>query len=310
MKNNKFRLIVALFMLLPCMEAFAQSTESALTVDSKMIFYVVTGFTLVIALLVLGVSVVVLQLLKTFVRQQAEKIAVEKGVELVEEESAWSKIWTKLNDFRPMEEEGDIVLDHNYDGIRELDNHLPPWWKWLFYITIIFAVFYLGAYHVFDSLPLQEEEYMAQIEEAEAASAARLANLPESNIDENNVTFVEDAGLLAKGKQVFNLNCAQCHKENGGGGIGPNLTDEYWLHGGSINDIYKTIKVGVPEKGMISWEPLLSPEQMQNVSSYIITMRGTNPEGAKDPQGELYVPETPTLDEDQASADSTVVAEL
>ncbi|MEM1408073.1 MAG: cbb3-type cytochrome c oxidase N-terminal domain-containing protein [Bacteroidota bacterium] len=306
MSHKKLIILTTLF-LIPALGAFAQDTGS-LTVDSKTIFYVVTSFTLVIALLVLGVSVVVLQLLKTFVRQQAEKIAAEKGIELVEEESAWTKMWAKLNDFRPMEEEGELVLDHNYDGIRELDNHLPPWWKWLFYITIIFAVFYLGAYHVFDSLPLQEEEYMAQIEEAEAASAARLANLPESNIDENSVVFVEDAGLLAKGKQIFNLNCAQCHKENGGGGIGPNLTDDYWLHGGSIGDIYKTIKVGVPEKGMISWEPLLSPEQMQNVSSYIMTLKGTNPPGAKDPQGELYVPEV--LPEQPSETDSTVVAKL
>ncbi|MEM9297040.1 MAG: cbb3-type cytochrome c oxidase N-terminal domain-containing protein [Bacteroidota bacterium] len=307
MNHKKLSILTTLFLISPTLAAFAQDTGS-LTVDSKTIFYVVTGFTLLIALLVLGVSVVVLQLLKTFVDQQAEKIAVEKGVELVEEESAWTKMWTKLNDFRPMEEEGELVLDHNYDGIRELDNHLPPWWKWLFYITIIFAVFYLGAYHVFDSLPLQEEEYMAQIEEAEAESAARLANLPESNIDENNVAFVEDAGLLAKGKQIFNLNCAQCHKENGGGGIGPNLTDDYWLHGGNIGDIYKTIKIGVPEKGMISWELLLSPEQMQNVSSYIMTFKGTNPPGAKGPQGELYVPEA--LPEKPTETDSTVVAIL
>lgn len=309
MRNLKFKLLAAFLLMLPGLGAFAQNAESTVTVDSKAVFYVVTGFTLIIALLVLGVSVVVLQLLKTFVRQQAEKIAAEKGEELVEEESSWSKMWSKLNDFRPMEEEGELVLDHNYDGIRELDNHLPPWWKWLFYITIIFAVFYLGAYHVFDSLPLQEEEYMAQIEEAEAANAARLANLPESNIDESNVAFVEDAALLAKGKQIFNLNCAQCHKENGGGGIGPNLTDNYWLHGGSINDIYRTIKVGVPEKGMISWEPLLSPEQMQNVSSYIMTLHGTNPAGAKDPQGELYTPEALPAEE-ELPADSTAVAQL
>ncbi|MEM7108606.1 MAG: cbb3-type cytochrome c oxidase N-terminal domain-containing protein [Bacteroidota bacterium] len=310
MKKMMQKLVLVLLVMLPISSALAQSAESNLTVDSKVVFYFVTGFTMVIALLVLAVSVVVLQLLKTFVRQQAEKMAEEKGVELVEEESAWSKMWTKLNDFRPMEEEGELVLDHNYDGIRELDNHLPPWWKWLFYFTIIFAVFYLGAYHVFDSLPLQEEEYLAQMEAAEAANAARLASLPESNIDESNVTFVEDAALLAKGQQIYKLNCSQCHKEDGGGGIGPNLTDDYWLHGGSINDIYKTIKVGVPEKGMISWEPLLSPEQMQNVSSFIMTLKGTNPVGAKDPQGELYVPEEPAEEEEPVAADSTAVAQL
>ena len=307
----KQKLISTLFILsiIPSLSAFAQGTS--FTVDSRTTFFIVTGFTLIIAILVLAVSIVVLQLLRTFVRQQAEKLAAERGEELVEEESAWSKMWAKLNDFRPMEEERELVLDHNYDGIRELDNHLPPWWKWLFYVTIIFGVVYLAAYHVFDTLPLQEEEYISQMEEADAANAARLANLPESNIDENNVTLVEDAAMLAKGQQIFNLNCAQCHKESGGGGIGPNLTDDYWLHGGSISDIYKTIKVGVPEKGMISWEPLLSPEQMQNVSSYIITLKGTNPPGAKDPQGELYVPEEVTPEPAEESAtDSTAVATL
>ncbi|TRX52664.1 c-type cytochrome [Fulvivirga sp. M361] len=294
MKSILYKALVSLTFIFAVTGVQAQGTQAAgLSVESQTVFYIVTGFVFVIALLVLAVSVVVLQLLKTFVRQQAEQLAAERGETLVEEPGLWQQLWNKLNDFRPMEEEGDIVLDHNYDGIRELDNHLPPWWKWLFYVTIIFAGVYLAVYHVFDTMPLQEEEYMAQMEEAEAQAQLRMANLPESNVDENTVVMVEDATLLSKGKQVFNNNCAQCHKETGAGGIGPNLTDDYWLHGGSIQDIFRTVKVGVPEKGMISWEPLLSPDQMQNVSSYIITLRGTNPPNAKAPQGELYVPEAP-----------------
>ena len=304
MKKVLYKVLMIFFLIFTALGAQAQDT--ALAVDSKTVFYVVTGFVFVISVLVLIVAVVVLQLLRTFVRQQAEQLAEERGEVYVEEVSAWKKLWDKVNDFRPMEEERELVLDHNYDGIRELDNHLPPWWKWLFYVTIIFAVVYLAAYHVFDALPLQEEEYIAQIEAAEAASAARMANLPESNIDENNVVMVEDAGLLGKGRQVFNNNCAQCHKETGAGGIGPNLTDDYWIHGGSIQDIFRTIKVGVPEKGMISWEPLLSPDQMQNVTSYIITLKGSNPPNAKEPQGELYVPAETTTESDSTQ----VVAKL
>ncbi len=300
---------VLMILLLALASPAVHAQNATVAVDNTTIFYVVTGFVFIIAVLVLIVSVVVLQLLKTFVRQQAEQLAAERGEVYVEEEGLWKKFWDKINDFRPVEEERELVLDHNYDGIRELDNHLPPWWKWLFYVTIIFAVVYLAAYHVFDTLPLQEEEYMAQMEAAEEAASARMASLPESNIDESNVVMVEDAGLLSKGKQVYNNNCAQCHKDTGAGGIGPNLTDDYWLHGGSIQDIFRTIKVGVPEKGMISWEPLLSPDQMQNVASYIITLKGTNPPNAKEPQGELYVPEI--IPEETVEADSTqAVAKL
>ena len=309
MKKVLHKVLMIFFLIFTSVGAYAQ--DATLAVDSKTVFYVVTGFVFVIAVLVLMVSVVVLQLLRTFVRQQAEQLAAERGEVYEEEESAWKKLWDKVNDFRPMEEERELVLDHNYDGIRELDNHLPPWWKWLFYVTIIFAVVYLAAYHVFDALPLQEEEYIAQIEAAEAAAASRMASLPESNIDETTVVMVEDAGLLGKGRQVFNNNCAQCHKESGAGGIGPNLTDDYWLHGGSIQDIFRTIKVGEPEKGMISWEPLLSPDQMQNVASYIMTLKGSNPPDAKEPQGELYVPEEITPGTTETESDSTqAVAKL
>ena len=134
--------------------------------------------------------------------------------------------------------------------------------------------------------------------------AERMANQPAEAIDESTVQFVQDEASLASGKQVYDNNCSQCHRPDGGGSIGPNLTDEYWLHGGSIQDIFRTVKVGVPAKGMISWEPLLSPEQMQNVSSYIMTLQGTNPANPKAPQGEPYQPGG----QDAAPADSVTAA--
>lgn len=306
---NKLTKYIGGFMLtfLSMTSASAQTAESMSTANA---FYIVSAFVVIVALLVLAVSVVVLRLLRIIVRQESEKLAEAKGVTLEEPESWWSKFMTKANDIVPIEEEQTIILNHNYDGIRELDNHLPPWWKGLFYLSIVFAVVYLLGYHVIGNMPLQEEEYMAQMEVAEAEAQARLANMPEADIDETNVPLVEDPTALAAGKKVYLNNCSQCHKELGEGGIGPNLTDDYWLHGGDISSIYVTIKNGVPEKGMISWEPLLSPTQMQNVSSYIYNLRGTNPPNGKDPQGELYEPEeVQEIDEgDAVASDSLQIA--
>ncbi len=286
MKKTLFRLLALLLFLFP-----ATSQAQTAGIPQDVAIYIMAGFVLVIAILVLVVSVVVLQVLRSMVKQEEAKKAAIEGREVEEKASFWKRFLTKANDAVPIEEEREILLDHNYDGIRELDNHLPPWWKWLFYLTIAFGVVYLFVYHVTDSLPLQTEEYEMQVAEAEALKAQRLLESPQVAIDESSVVFVDDAAALASGKQVYDNNCAQCHRPDGGGSIGPNLTDEYWIHGGSIQNIFTTIKVGVPAKGMISWEPLLSPEQMQNVASYIMTLSGTNPPNPKAPQGEVYAPE-------------------
>ncbi len=182
------------------------------------------------------------------------------------------------------------MLDHEYDGIRELDNHLPPWWLWLFYGSIAFSVIYLFIYHVIGVAPLMEQEY----EQEMAMAAEQLAErqlVASASIDETNVVFQSDQANIENGQNLYIQMCAVCHKPDGGGSVGPNLTDEYWLHGGTINDIFKTIKYGVPEKGMISWEAQLKPDQMQDLSSFILTLQGTNPPNAKEPQGEKVVPE-------------------
>lgn len=177
----------------------------------------------------------------------------------------------------------DVLLNHEYDGIRELDNDLPGWWKWLFYLTIIISVVYIVHYHVLKSGDLQEAEYEKEMAEAEA-------NMP-PEADESTLARLEDNASIAAGKTVFDKNCVVCHLSKGEGLVGPNLTDEYWIHGGSFQDIYLTIKVGVPAKGMISWKKQLNTKEMQQVASFIMSLYGTNPPNAKEPQGEKYIPE-------------------
>ena len=211
-----------------------------------------------------------------------------------EQESFVQRVMKKLNDAVPVEREMEVATDHEYDGIVELDNNLPPWWKALFYITIIFGVAYLLHYHILGTGDLQEAEYEKEMAQAKAEVEAYLATSA-NNVDETNVTFVEEANRLENGQTLFVQKCSPCHGQAGEGGVGPNLTDKYWIHGGSINDVFRIIKNGVPAKGMIPWKSQLSPSEMQDISSYIITLEGTNPPNGKEPQGEEYNREDETV---------------
>lgn len=222
------------------------------------------------------------------------------------------KINTMLTDAVPVEKEGNVEMDHEYDGIRELDNNLPPWWLWGFYFCIAFAVVYLVRYHITETADLQIAEYEKEMQAAEEAKAQFMAT-SESTVDESNVEYLTDATTLAEGEKTFKLYCAPCHGESGGsapGGVGPNLTDDYWIHGGGINEIYHTIKYGVPEKGMVSWEAQLAPAKIQQLASYIKSLKGTNPPNAKEPQGEIWIEEAPTpVDGEAPVEDSTSIEE-
>jgi cytochrome c oxidase cbb3-type subunit III len=175
-----------------------------------------------------------------------------------------------------------IHSTHDFDGIQEYDNDLPPWWKYLFYVTIVFAVGYMLHYHVFRTGPLQEEEYEMEMQQA-ALLAAQNADDPNAV---TNYQVLTDAAALESGKSLYIQNCAACHGQAGEGTVGPNLTDEYWIHGGDVNDIFKTIKYGVPSKGMVPWQGKMTKDQMLEVSSYILSLQGTNPPNAKEAQGE------------------------
>lgn len=254
-----------------------------------------------------GLAVVVGGLVALWSLYQAVTISTERqlmrdlGIEVpektpaVERESWWSQQYRKWTDAVPLEKENDVMLDHSYDGIRELDNSLPPWWIALFYITIVAGVIYFAYYQVFDYGMSSSEEYIYAMEQAEEevkAYRARQVN----TVDENSVEMLEDPQQIALGGSIFATYCATCHGAAGEGGIGPNMTDPYWIHGGSIKDIFKTIKYGVPEKGMIAWQAQLRPVDMQRVAAYIMTLNGTDPPNAKEPQGEIYEPTITPLD--------------
>lgn len=270
--------------------------------DPLITFYVVVGFIFVVVILVLFVALYMLQVLNYMVKQAARERADKLGIVYKEEPSLWAKIWKESNDFVPVEKEGDILLDHNYDGIRELDNHLPPWWKWLFYGTIIFAGIYLVFYHLSDTLPLPLKEYENELALADEQARKLKASNPVAAIDETTVQLITDAAALGDGKTTFLNNCASCHRRDGGGDIGPNLTDPYWKHGGSIQDVFKVIRHGVQGTNMIAWEGFISPEKMQNVANYVLTLQGTNPENPKKPEGDLYQPKSTATDSTKVQA--------
>jgi cytochrome c oxidase cbb3-type subunit 3 len=237
------------------------------------------------------------QLLKSTVAMLMPEIEKEPEVREVVETN---KVMNVLTDAVPLEREHEVMLDHEYDGIRELDNNLPPWWVWMFYATIAFGFVYIIYYHILPYGLSQEEEYVAEVQQAEEARAAYLA-AAKNLVDENNVEMLTAAADLKAGESIFMEKCMQCHAADGGGGVGPNLTDPYWIHGGSIRDVFMTVKYGVPAKGMISWESQLRPAEMAQVASYVKTLEGTTPAAPKDPQGELWV----APDDNESRRDST-----
>lgn len=193
--------------------------------------------------------------------------------------------WTRFNKFKPVEQEADIDLGHDYDGIRELDNRLPPWWLYGFYVSIVFAAVYLWRFHVSHTGPSSQQEYEQSVQIAEAKIQEYLKRKGES-VNENTVTMLTGEEDLAAGKTIFASSCAACHKVTGGGDVGPNLTDDYWMHGGDVKSIFKIVKYGY--NAMPQWQNTYSNKQLAQIASYVKSLKGTNPPGAKAPQGELY----------------------
>ena len=304
----KYLISLLALMVLTSLPSGAQTPAPAASVwdDPAILFYVVIGFLVIVSLLVLVVAVFMLRVVNIVAEKAAMEKAEKEGVVYKPEPSLLTSVWDKLNGYVPVEKEATIVLDHNYDGIRELDNHLPPWWKWLFYVTIAWSAVYLLSYHVFNSLPLSINEYDNEVAYANEQQRKMKAANPGPQIDETNVAFTDDAKFLADGKSTFLNTCASCHRRDGGGDIGPNLTDEYWKHGGSIANIFKVVKEGVQGTNMVAWGGVMSPEAMRNVSSYVMTLQGSNPPNPKKPEGDLYKPEKKEVKSDSVKTQASL----
>ena len=315
MKNQWFKYTIAIALLLPAVALMAQDGGGSGDgfFYNRMFSSVLLGIAALVVLFALGT---LYRLLAMMIKVQQIRIYEENGLQDFLKEakkpqpSPFQGLMQRWAGTVPLEKEKDILLDHDYDGIRELDNNLPPWWVAMFYITIFFAVVYIGYYHIFDIGLSQAEEYEKEMELAEEQVAKYLATQADL-VDETNVVALDDEVALSIGQTLYNTNCVACHGMAGEGGVGPNLTDDYWIHGGGIQNVFKTIKYGVPEKGMIAWKAQMGAGDMQKVASYILTMRGTNPPNAKEPQGELYQEEEQAeqLEETAPAQDSTATTD-
>jgi cytochrome c oxidase cbb3-type subunit III len=297
------KILIMIVALLLNVSAFAQESAVKTFWDDPFShpdfpLVVVSTFVFIVLLLVVIVAIVLLRAFNMLVEQSERDRAKAQGVIYKPKPSFFAKISQSLNDSVPLEKEQDIDLGHDFDGIRELDNHLPPWWKWLFYGTIGWSAVYIFLFHFSGSMPLMQQEYEDEIAVAEAAKKAYQASQPQAMINIETLEYTHDTEIISRGKKVFaDNNCGSCHRADGGGNtIGPNLADEYWLHGGDVKKVYATIKDGFVEKGMPAWGKALSPTEVRDVTFFVMSLQGTNPANAKAPQGELFKQETPKAD--------------
>lgn len=280
-------LIFALVM--GAMEYFIDSGDKPAFIEYPMValFLGVFLFLLVaIEIVVSAVDKVTYHLLT-----EEQKKQLEEAQSLPFTESAFYQKWAKkLTRSKEMEQEQDIMLDHDYDGIKELDNVLPPWWVNLFYLTIVFAIVYLVRFHIYNDYN-QASEFETEMAIAKAEVEKYKLTAPDM-MDKEKVTLLTDAAALAEGKAIYEAKCVACHKPDGGGSIGPNLTDEHWILGGGIKNVFNTIMEGGREgKGMVPWKSEIKPSDIQKVASYILSLQGTNPADAKAPEGDIWIDE-------------------
>ncbi len=271
--------------------------------------YPVTQFFLLMVLLMLIAIELILKSIENIMFQTLSEEAKERYLNARSGPFHWawgSRIYKKLVRSRPIAEEGEIILDHNYDGIKELDNDLPPWWLYLFYGTMIFGVIYLVRFHIVKDYD-QKTEFEQEMAEARAA-VEEYRRTAKDLIDASTVELLTEASDLSAGETIFQGNCAVCHKVDAGGSIGPNLTDDYWILGGGIRNVFNTVSEGGRDgKGMVAWKSNLSPNEIAQVASYIISLHGTNPPDAKAPEGDLYVDPDAPVDRIEVETDSTGV---
>lgn len=289
MKKDAGKTLLAIgivVMTLMSSSAFAQEAATTQAATNPYFSHLSqTSFYILVSVIVLELAVVIsllflLRFLVGIQRKRKPAKAVVPGKPAI----SWME---KLNNTKTVDaaSEENEDMGHNFDGIRELNNPTPPWWKWGFAFTVCFGIVYFWRTEISHSAPGQLEE-LAAAEAKAAESKAEYLKKAANKIDENNVTLLTDAGDIAAGQKMFISNCAPCHGPQGQGVVGPNLTDDYWLHGGKINEVFKTIKYGVADKGMKSWQEDFSPKQLAQLVSFIKSIHGSNPPNAKEPQGQ------------------------
>ena len=312
-KNKNTTKILSLILLagfsLLSQDSMAQNAATTVVVQQLPNYGGLTASAYYMFLTVMGLELIVILFLAFSIRRMYTELLPEK----IKPESKDSKLtewWSKLDQKLftkavSVEKEADILLDHDYDGIKELDNSLPPWWKYGFYITIGIAFIYLLNFHVLGIGLNPTQEYNAEMEKAKIEKEIYETN-NKDRIDENKVPMADANGIKA-GQRLFEANCAACHLKDGGGSVGPNLTDDYWLHKGSLNDIYTTIKLGYPDKGMQAWSGQFSPKEISFLAGFIKSLKGTKPAVAKEQQGEFYIDAVATDSASVAKPDSAAV---
>jgi cytochrome c oxidase cbb3-type subunit 3 len=281
------RVLLIFFSVFGAMEYFIDSGDRPAFIKFPMVL----GFLFVLLFLLIAIEIT-LKAVNTVTYQllsNEEKARLAQEAELSLKDKSWYKnLMQRLTKTVPIEDEKQLLMDHDYDGIKELDNNLPPWWVYLFYACIVFAVVYLVRYEIMGA-PDQEAELKSEMAQAKVEVAEYMKTAPDL-MDEKTVTLLTDPADLTAGKAIFETNCAACHRADAGGQIGPNLTDDHWILGGGIKNMFHTITNGGRDgKGMIAWKGTLKPKEIQTVASYIISLKGSNPKDPKAPDGEIWV---------------------
>ncbi len=289
------RVPLLFFIVFGLMEYFIDSGDKPAIIE-----YPITQFFMLMVLLILIAIEVILKSVENVMFQTLSAEAQERylAAKNKKPEYKWiNGIYKRLTRSRSIDREQEIILDHNYDGIRELDNVLPPWWVYMFYVTIIFGLVYLVRFHIVGDYT-QAIEYENEVAEAKIA-IEEYKKTAKNLVDVNTVEVLTDASDLAAGEKIFTANCVVCHMADGGGGIGPNLTDEYWILGGGIKNVFRTISEGGRDgKGMVAWKNSLKPVEMAQVASYLLQFQGTTAANPKAPEGEIWVdPDAPVAPE-------------
>ena len=281
--------LLVLFLL---MSVFANAQETPTVAKDDWLIGGLDMFTFYAMVTIILFEVSFLAILLNILKGLLKSDAVEVATISLGEKPVEKNILDKFNASVEIEKEEEIMLDHNYDGIRELDNNLPPWWKYGFALTVVVAIIYLTNYHLAKTGDLQLAEYNKEMAKAKL-DVDEYLKTSANNVDETTVKLLDKSEDIETGKQTFLANCTACHGKLANGklgendGAGPNLTDNYWLHGGSIQDVFKSIKYGWTDKGMKSWKEDLSPVQIAQVASYIKSLKGSVAVG-KAPQGDVY----------------------